>query len=494
MECFADKNWGHDNDGDALKIVVLYFIHSFIFSSEKNNTTIPRLHFDLVESGRYSEYPWGLKAFESLIKSISKKMDAQKKYYRIAGMPLAIILNWRTTGNQQNFAYLMNGMFNNKGNMIVYKDIHPTDIELAVIQIPPVGVVVENIPTPTHSNKSAEDSDDFSPTHDLQCKMKHATSVENQFKIPPVGVSEIAKNVLPHNQLADSKNDEVSSLRKDLNLFKEYVVGEFKSLRSLINDNFKMLSDHLQDNQQKESSHQRNETTGSRDDGIEMPYDANLQDIPKGHRQTDTVVGDNVENTVVNALCVESRVEGNTTSEVPCNIPPIGQEGVSTDYCVSQFELDDKFLPSQIPETRIVIHNNAKKVESNPVSSHRNQRPSRWYSMPYESNFDSAGIQEYDKWVRDGLLARHEQKSNLEDHYKKNKSTLHIPLDFGVDQVNSKNWFYLLSFDGKLWDGNHIDVIFYYLRKKGKYNQTSNFKYTIVDCIFKTRIAEIFDR
>uniref|UniRef100_A0A1U7VBQ1 Uncharacterized protein LOC104215641 n=1 Tax=Nicotiana sylvestris TaxID=4096 RepID=A0A1U7VBQ1_NICSY len=84
--------------------------------------------------------------------------------------------------------------------------------------------------------------------------------------------------------------------------------------------------------------------------------------------------------------------------------------------------------------------------------------------------------------------------SNLEDHYKKNKSTLHIPLDFGVDQVNSKNWFYLLSFDGKLWDDNHIDVIFYYLRKKGKYNQKSNFKYTIVDCIFKTRIAEIFDR
>ncbi|XP_070035558.1 uncharacterized protein [Nicotiana tomentosiformis] len=40
----------------------------------------------------------------------------------------------------------------------------------------------------------------------------------------------------------------------------------------------------------------------------------------------------------------------------------------------------------------------------------------------------------------------------------------------------------------------HIDVIFYYLRKKGKYKQTTNFKYTIADCIFKTRIAEIFDR
>nr|XP_016438933.1 PREDICTED: uncharacterized protein LOC107764862 [Nicotiana tabacum] len=152
-----------------------------------------------------------------------------------------------------------------------------------------------------------------------------------------------------------------------------------------------MLSGHLQDNQQKESLHQRKEAAGRRDDGIEMSYDANVQDIPKGHKQTDTAVGNNVENTMGNALCVESRVEGNTPLEVPCNIPPIGQEGVSTDYYVSQFELDNKFLASQILETRIVIHNSAKNVESTPLPSHRNWRPSRWYSSPYESNFDSAG-------------------------------------------------------------------------------------------------------
>ncbi|OIT40068.1 hypothetical protein A4A49_65898, partial [Nicotiana attenuata] len=90
MKCFAEKSWGPDNDVDALKISLLYFIHTFIFSSEKNSTTIPRLHFDLVESGRYSEYHWGLKAFEMLTKSISKKMDAVKKYYRIAGMPISM--------------------------------------------------------------------------------------------------------------------------------------------------------------------------------------------------------------------------------------------------------------------------------------------------------------------------------------------------------------------------------------------------------------------
>lgn len=39
-----------------------------------------------------------------------------------------------------------------------------------------------------------------------------------------------------------------------------------------------------------------------------------------------------------------------------------------------------------------------------------------------------------------------------------------------------------------------MDVIFYYLRKMGKYNQHRDFTFTTVDCIFKTRIAEIYDR
>ena len=57
LKCFDDKNWGFDNDGDVIKIIVLYFIHIFILSTEKNCTAILRLYFDLVESERYSDYP-----------------------------------------------------------------------------------------------------------------------------------------------------------------------------------------------------------------------------------------------------------------------------------------------------------------------------------------------------------------------------------------------------------------------------------------------------
>ena len=38
----------------------------------------------------------------------------------------------------------------------------------------------------------------------------------------------------------------------------------------------------------------------------------------------------------------------------------------------------------------------------------------------------------------------------------------------------------------------HIDVIFYYLRKKGKYDTNSNVRFTTTDCVFKTKITNSF--
>ncbi|MCD7459741.1 hypothetical protein HAX54_041851 [Datura stramonium] len=48
------------------------------------------------------KYPWDRKSFEDLIKIISKKMDASKKYYRIGGMPLA----WNIMPNPREFSIL----------------------------------------------------------------------------------------------------------------------------------------------------------------------------------------------------------------------------------------------------------------------------------------------------------------------------------------------------------------------------------------------------
>ncbi|KAM3308435.1 hypothetical protein P3S67_010179 [Capsicum chacoense] len=59
---------------------------------------------------------------------------------------------------------------------------------------------------------------------------------------------------------------------------------------------------------------------------------------------------------------------------------------------------------------------------------------------------------------------------------------------------NDKNWFYKLSFSGQLLNDIHINVILYYLRKKGKYSPPSNYSYTTINCVFKIKVAELWKK
>ncbi|KAH0757112.1 hypothetical protein KY290_020605 [Solanum tuberosum] len=149
---YKNKVWGDGNDDDAIKFAILYFISTFIYFGEKKSSSIPRIHFDLVESGRYNEYPWGKDVFSKLVKSITKKMDAKKKYYRIDGMPLAMqvwiyescsavdlniaekktnriprLVNWRTRNNRIHYEFLMEGMFGDNGNPNTFQKVGDKD-------------------------------------------------------------------------------------------------------------------------------------------------------------------------------------------------------------------------------------------------------------------------------------------------------------------------------------------------------------------------------
>ncbi|XP_070020365.1 uncharacterized protein [Nicotiana sylvestris] len=57
-------------------------------------------------------------------------------------------------------------------------------------------------------------------------------------------------------------------------------------------------------------------------------------------------------------------------------------------------------------------------------------------------------------------------------------------LDLGVEKVDKKEWFFSL----------HINVIMYYLRKRGKYSPNNKTRFTTTDCVFKTRIEQIYEK
>ncbi|KAG5616614.1 hypothetical protein H5410_016438 [Solanum commersonii] len=79
VEKFANKVWG-DNDDDAVKFAILFYIHSFILSEEPTTTVIDRKDFDLVELGKYIDYPWSKNAFDLLILHLHTKIKHDGKY------------------------------------------------------------------------------------------------------------------------------------------------------------------------------------------------------------------------------------------------------------------------------------------------------------------------------------------------------------------------------------------------------------------------------
>ncbi|KAM3362562.1 hypothetical protein P3S68_017416 [Capsicum galapagoense] len=125
----------------------------FVLDEERPNRiidqyfdAISRLHFDLVESDRYSDYPWGSVAFEELARSLHKKLKPKRKFYMLLGMPLAIqiwlyeccsnvphnvaskvdsqiprILNWKTNSPRPRYETLMGSMFDDTDDKVVLR-------------------------------------------------------------------------------------------------------------------------------------------------------------------------------------------------------------------------------------------------------------------------------------------------------------------------------------------------------------------------------------
>ncbi|KAG5594775.1 hypothetical protein H5410_036007 [Solanum commersonii] len=70
-------------------------------------------------------------------------------------------------------------------------------------------------------------------------------------------------------------------------------------------------------------------------------------------------------------------------------------------------------------------------------------------------------------------------------------------MDFVVAFSKDKNWFYAISQPknvGQMSLYNHIDVVFNYLRKKSKLRSPNQYRFTTVNCLFKTYINNTHTR
>ncbi|XP_055835052.1 uncharacterized protein LOC129903514, partial [Solanum dulcamara] len=193
-------------------------------------------------------------------------------------------------------------------------------------------------------------------------------------------------------------------------------------------------------------------------------------------------------------------------------LPAMPLTAVSHEQVQDECLLRDSQLPTTLPSKANVLSDDAK------TPSRRSRIPSKILQSPYLSNFGSSEkgkenlsdvthqthpfegfgicyqppselVTEYSEWIDKGLLKSHGNKNSKEDHYRSKCSSFGFErMDFVVAFPKDKNWFYLMSQPDRCWNDEHIDVIFYYLRKKSKMQLSNQYRYTTTNCIFKNYI------
>ncbi|KAF3631129.1 hypothetical protein FXO37_28141 [Capsicum annuum] len=161
-------------------------------------------------------------------------------------------------------------------------------------------------------------------------------------------------------------------------------------------------------------------------------------------------------------------------------------ESVVQDHCQpdSQDTIPDDLFPSLNVYSRksIIVHSSVNRELQTPIPKLRIRRPSKFNESPYTIKFGSAA----------DLLKVHAKRKENADHYKRGKSII-LMMHFEIESVEDKNWFYTMGFPDQSWTDSHIDVCFYYLTKKSKYDHNRSYKFSIVDCNFMNIIRSIHD-
>uniref|UniRef100_M1DFA0 Ulp1 protease family, C-terminal catalytic domain containing protein n=1 Tax=Solanum tuberosum TaxID=4113 RepID=M1DFA0_SOLTU len=149
----ADSKGRHTED--RLKIGILYFITSFLTGSEASRTTIPKLYFDLDESGQYVNFPWGNECFRLTLKVCSHRLGKNPTSFKFSQFHIALqvwfyecchpfdntvvlrvsnvtprILNWKASNESIFFDDLKNMIFRTHGNQHKFRNIVLTDEEI----------------------------------------------------------------------------------------------------------------------------------------------------------------------------------------------------------------------------------------------------------------------------------------------------------------------------------------------------------------------------
>ncbi|KAF3656318.1 hypothetical protein FXO37_15544 [Capsicum annuum] len=388
---FSEKLWGKDNDEDAVKFANLYFIHAFLLSVV-DTVIIPRLHFDLVESGRYSDYPWGSVAFEELAKSLNRKLKPKGKFY------------------------MLHGISRDKDDFVSKKVFHKFRNEVLQEMKSIRGLVSTRCDAIMNAISEIKDKNDMD--------QHEARDICESSKI---GVA--AETTVNTTAEDESKNNKCDA---------EKIVD-------------------------------------TPEVAAETTMNTSAEDESRDNEGAAEKILNSVESNMDN-----SKLNQQNQSPIHIHIALIEQRKDEQNFSDSQVTIPDELLPS------LNVYFNQERKGERKIFYQKHP----FVSHPINDIKDTKVTNKFLKWLSMDILKFHAKRSNKQEHYKKGKSKISV-ISFGVLAVENKNWFYIMGTPGQSWSDEHIDVCFYSLRKKSKYDSNTSYKYNTVDCNFMNIINSV---
>ncbi|KAM6562747.1 hypothetical protein CsatB_022745 [Cannabis sativa] len=271
------------------------------------------------------------------------------------------------------------------------------------------------------------------------------------------------------------------------------------------------------DGQADEDSDSKEKNDNGSDDESTDSEEKNFVDFNDGPTQID------VEATVQSGVkAVEIMMSSDGIGGDPCKQISVSENVEVTDRRLVCFEMGATGLNV---DSNIELEDDPIPVEETPlVDKRKSKKPIALTSpfMEYDSSISSSkdgsgyGVVKYvaglcplddkigedvehkdeidfDLWLGEGRRSK-KDPHDKEKVYLKGKDKIVPPFRFGVEDVATKMWFHKLAYTGQCLTNSHLDIIFYYLRKKGKYAKEPKVKFTTTDCLFFKTIHVLYEK
>ncbi|KAF3658843.1 hypothetical protein FXO38_10319 [Capsicum annuum] len=332
----------------SAKGTILHFTPREFALVTVDTVSISRLHFDLVESDRYSDYPWRSVAFEELARSLHKKLKLKGRFYMFLGMPLAI----------QIWLYeCCSSVSRNVASKVFFKNIEPTRKKISTFQIPkklvPGGA--------SHNGDDIDSDDDF---QDPPQRQKQLTT-KNQHHAESLA-SPAKQKLKPHPK----------GIWQEFNDIRGLISSRFDQMMNAINENKnpKSIDESIGEAQISESQYTfSDEVLRSIDLDFIKKVNVAVEDEFKNKK---SVVEINVSKPAEDKLEVDdvdkSKLDHQHTTPVYIHKGVNDKSSVDPDLPNSQITLPDELLPNlNAYQIDVCLYYLRKKSKYDPNNSYK---------------------------------------------------------------------------------------------------------------------------